>query len=168
MINERRKTDATLFEDFAADGDLVIIPDDSEDDIKQVAEVAEEVNATGNLLKVGLDTLGMPEIDRALRNAGLEDEQIGGIPQGYKLNGVIKTVERKLAARRLKHSGSRLLAWCIGNCKQEPKGNAVVITKQASGFAKIDPAMAMFDAAYPMALEPEPNVIDETHELTVV
>jgi phage terminase large subunit-like protein len=35
-----------------------------------------------------------------------------------------------------------LLAWAVSNARVEPKGNAIVITKQASGAAKIDPLMA--------------------------
>ena len=66
----------------------------------------------------------------------------------------IKTVERKLAGGAFVHSGSRLMAWCVGNAKVVPVGNAISITKQASGFAKIDPLMATFDAAALMALNP--------------
>jgi phage terminase large subunit-like protein len=65
-------------------------------------------------------------------------ERIVGISQGWKLNGAIKTTERKLAGGELIHDGSALMAWCVGNAKVEPKGNAVTITKQVSGAAKID------------------------------
>jgi phage terminase large subunit-like protein len=58
----------------------------------------------------------------------------------------------------LVHGGQRLMAWCVGNAKVEPRGNAILITKQASGTAKIDPLMAMFDAVSLMALNPAPTV----------
>ncbi len=47
------------------------------------------------------------------------------------------------------------MAWAVGNAKVEPKGNAILITKQASGSAKIDPLMALFDAAALMASAPD-------------
>ena len=38
------------------------------------------------------------------------------------------------------------MAWAVSNACVEPKGNAIVITNQASGTAKIDPLMAAFNA----------------------
>ena len=43
-------------------------------------------------------------------------------------------------------SGQSLMAWAVGNARVEPKGNAILVTKQASGSAKIDPLMAAFNA----------------------
>ncbi len=84
-----------------------------------------------------------------------------GIPQGWKLVGAIKTTERKLAGGDLRHGGMRLMSWCVGNAKVEPVGNAIRITKQAAGKAKIDPLMATFDAAALMAMNPEVGGIGE-------
>jgi phage terminase large subunit-like protein len=46
------------------------------------------------------------------------------------------------------------MAWCVSNAKVEPKGNAMLITKQASGTAKIDPLMALFNAVELLARAP--------------
>jgi phage terminase large subunit-like protein len=43
------------------------------------------------------------------------------------------------------------MAWAVSNARVEPKGNAIIITKQASGTAKIDPLMAAFNAIAWMA-----------------
>jgi phage terminase large subunit-like protein len=50
------------------------------------------------------------------------------------------------------------MSWSVANAKVEPKGNAIAITKQASGTAKIDPLMAAFNAIALMATNPEAQV----------
>jgi phage terminase large subunit-like protein len=46
------------------------------------------------------------------------------------------------------------MAWVVSNARVEPKGNAIIITKQASGTAKIDPLMAAFNAIALMVTKP--------------
>ena len=91
--------------------------------------------------------------DRCCPIAG--NDRVVGITQGWKLTGAIKTAERKLADGTFSHGGLGLMAWAVGNARVEPKGNAIVITKQASGTAKIDPLMAMFNAVALMAMNPQ-------------
>jgi phage terminase large subunit-like protein len=43
----------------------------------------------------------------------------------------------------LTHAAQPLMSWCISNAKVEQKANGVMITKAASGTAKIDPVMAI-------------------------
>jgi phage terminase large subunit-like protein len=46
------------------------------------------------------------------------------------------------------------MTWAVANARVEPKGNAIIITKQASGSAKIDPLMATFNAIAMMSTNP--------------
>jgi phage terminase large subunit-like protein len=98
---------------------------------------------------------GVAAIVDALDEAGISgQDRTVGISQGWKLTGAIKTAERKLADKSLRHSGQGLMAWAVANARVEPKGNAIVITKQASGTAKIDPLMAAFNAVAWMSANP--------------
>jgi phage terminase large subunit-like protein len=46
------------------------------------------------------------------------------------------------------------MAWTVANTRSNHGGNAVFITKQASGSAKIDPLMAAFNAIALMSTNP--------------
>ena len=71
------------------------------------------------------------------------------------MQGTIKSVEVNLDAGKLKHCGQALMSWCVGNCMVKVIGNSIMVTKQASGTAKIDPVMALFDAGALMLASPE-------------
>ncbi|MDH1251028.1 terminase large subunit [Comamonas thiooxydans] len=156
---ERRKSEASKYQDFIKAGDLVLVEEVGQD-VDEVVAIVGQIEESGLLDKVGVDRLGLGAIYDALVGTDEEPgpilaEQVVGIPQGYQLNGAIKTAERHVAAKKMLHGGSALLAWCVGNAKTVLQGNAVTITKQASGTGKIDPLMAIFDAVYLMALNPE-------------
>jgi phage terminase large subunit-like protein len=152
-VLERRKSEAPRFLDFAKDGDLTIVKRMGHD-VYQVAELVARCEATGKLDKIGADPAGLGGILDALVEADVPEDKIMGISQGWKMSGAIKTAERKLAEGGMIHGGQRMMNWCVGNARVEPRGNAVVITKQASGTAKIDPLMAMFNAVTLMSLNP--------------
>jgi phage terminase large subunit-like protein len=70
------------------------------------------------------------------------------------------------------HGAQILMAWCVGNAKVEQRANGILITKQASGTAKIDSLMATFNATDLMSLDPPlpgggPSIY-ETRDILVV
>lgn len=153
---QRRQSEAERFKKFAADGDLVIVARVG-DDVEQVAEVIQKCEASGKLDKIGVDAAGITSIVDALVTEEFKIDRIVGVSQGWRMNGAIKTVERMLAGGQMVHGGSPLMAWAVGNAKVEPRGNAVMITKEVAGTGKIDPLMALFDAVTLMALDPQPR-----------
>lgn len=153
-VLERRKEIAARLHDFAQAGDLVLVASIG-DDVEELAQIVSQIEDYGLLDKVGCDQAGIGGILDALEAAGIPAEKIIGISQGWKLGGAIKTAERKLAEGVIVHGGQPMMAWCVGNAKVEPRGNAILITKQASGSAKIDPLMALFNAVQLMGLNPE-------------
>ena len=153
IVLERRKSEAARFKDFESDGDLTIV-ENIGDDVQGAAAVVMQVMSSGKLDKVGVDPAKIAAFLKALVDAGVPQDLVIGINQGWRLAGAITALERKLAERTFHHGGTRLMAWCVGNARVEPRANSILITKQASGTAKIDPLMAAFDAVELMALNP--------------
>lgn len=153
-VLERRKDIAANLHDYARSGDLVMV-EHIGDDVDEVADIVEQVDASGLLHQVGLDPAGIGAILEAIIARGVSQEKVVGVSQGWRLGGAIKTTERKLAEGGLIHADQPLMNWCCGNARVEPKGNSILITKQASGSAKIDPLMALFCAVSLMATNPK-------------
>ena len=152
-VLERRKEIAPVLLDFAKQGDLTIVHRIG-DDSDEVAGVAARVYQSGLLDKCGLDPHGVGAILDAMLEYGVPEDAVVGVSQGWKLGAAIKTAERKLAEGCFIHSGSAMMNWVVGNARVEPRANGILITKQASGSAKIDPLMAMFDAVSLLSLNP--------------
>ena len=151
---DRRKQEAARYQDFEKDGDLTII-EVLPDDVSQIAAMFQRIYATGLLSSIGLDPEKTHRVmKQALVDSGVPEDILFGISQGWKLVGSITLAERKLAEKLMVHGGSRMMNWCVGNARVEPRGNAALITKQASGNAKIDPLMATFSAVEMMSQNP--------------
>lgn len=152
---ERRKSEEAKYRDFEKDGDLVIVERPGQD-LEELAALCKQIFDWGLLAKIGLD----PErthkvVFQALIDAGIPVDLIIGISQGWKLTGAMAVAERGLLDGSLIHAAQPLMAWSVGNAKVVPSGNATLITKQASGTAKIDPLMASLNAVTLMATNPE-------------
>ncbi|MDR5881112.1 terminase large subunit [Caballeronia sp. LZ032] len=166
-VFERRKEIASRLHDFEKEGDLTVVAQIG-DDVTDVADLVASIERAGLLDRVGADPAGIGGVLDALVEAEVPQDKVIGISQGWKLSGAIKTAERKLAEGVLIHGGQSLMAWCVGNARVVPVGNAVNITKQASGTGKIDPLMATFDAISLMALNPQVTGNDWTNDMIMV
>ena len=158
IVLQRRQEIATRLRDLAADGDLAIV--DVGQDLAELVQICRQVRDSGLMPAkhgIGIDPGNSHAAVDALthEDAGFDAERdLTAVSQGWRLGGAMKLVERKLADGSFWHAGQALMAWCVGNAKVEPKGNAILMTKQASGFAKIDPLMALLNAAELMARAP--------------
>lgn len=157
-----RKEIAPRLLDFEREGDLTFVDigehaDGANADVRGVADVVERIFKAGLLPEkagIGVDAVGIAAILDELALRGIPDECIAAVPQGYRLSGVIKGAARKLKDGTLKHGARPMMAWCVGNARSELRGSAVLVTKQASGTAKIDPLIGLFNAFDLMSRNP--------------
>ena len=156
-VLERRKDIASRLHDFAKDGDLTIV-EHIGDDVYQVAEICAQCEASGKLDKIGCDPAGLGGIADAISEADIPEAKMIGVSQGWRLGGAIRTAERKLAEGVMVHAGQPIAAWCVGNAKVEPRGNGIMITKQAAGSAKIDVLIGVLNAVTLMAMNPNTGI----------
>lgn len=151
---ERRKENAPKYADYVEEKSLTIV-ERIGDDIDQLAAIAKKCFDSGKLDKIGLDPLGLGGLLDGLLDAGIPEDKLIAVAQGFKLMGYILTTERKLAEGNLYHAGQGLMTWCVGNARAVVKGNGMMISKQESGVGKIDPLIATFNAVALMSMNPE-------------
>lgn len=155
---ERRKEIAPALEDFSRQGDLVIV-EKIGDDVKQAGEILKKIYDAGKFpekFAIGLDKEGMPSLQDGLLESGIPFELMIGIQQGWKLSTPTITLERKIAEGKFLHAGQPMMNWVVGNVRCKVSGNNLLVTKQESGKAKIDPFIASLNATALMSLNPEP------------
>ena len=152
----RRKSIAGQLRQLEKAGVLTVCETPTQD-IEETAALVARIAKAGLLpekFAVGLDPYGVAALIDELAGHGIDDEQMSAIRQGAALSPAVWGLERKLADGTAVHSGQPLLGWSIGNAVAEQRGNAVLITKQTAGKTKIDPLIALFNAAMLMQRNP--------------
>ena len=150
---ERNSANRQKLLEFVADGDLTLVDKPGDDVVDLICCIQKVQKLLPAKAAIGVDAAGITAIADALIDSGIDVEQIRTVPQGWQMNGPIKTVERMVAGEGFVHGGSRLMEWCVTNARVNQNGNAVSITKQISN-GKIDPLMALFDAVVMMGQNP--------------
>jgi len=155
-VLERRKEIAPRLLDLQAAGEVTICTEPTQD-VAELAAIVERLHKAGLLPDrhgIGLDPFGVTAIVDEIAARGIADEVMVPIGQGVRLSPAVWGAERKLNDGTFRHGGQPLMAWAIGNAVAEQRGNAVIITKETAGKAKIDPLIAMFNAVQLMSRNP--------------
>lgn len=161
-VLENRKDISEALLGFAKEGDLTLLePGEVNRDLKEFAEICKKIYDLGLLPEkngIGLDPFAITALVDALAGKKIFTEALDGpvrgIKQGSALSPASWGMERKLKDGTLRHGKSKFMNWIVSNAKSEQRGGAVLITKQVSGKAKIDPLVALFNAFMLMALNP--------------
>lgn len=161
IVLERRKDIAQKLLDLQAAGELTIVKR-IEDAIADVVAKIKKIDEAGLLgtfedttkRAIGVDPACIKQTVTALVEAGYPEDDLWGVSQGWRLGSAIKSTELYLSSGVLTHAAQALMDWCVANAKAEPRGNAILITKQASGTAKVDPLHALFNAIEVMSRGP--------------
>jgi phage terminase large subunit-like protein len=152
---QRRKQNNAFYESFITDGDLTVV-DELPHDISFVSDIVDKIKQSKKLAAVGVDAIGIGGIVDAMAKIDVTQEKnlLFGVRQGISLMGAIKTTERKLVDGSFKHGGQRLMSWCAGNARVQPTPTGMRVVRDDSGYGKIDPLMALFNAVALLATNP--------------
>jgi phage terminase large subunit-like protein len=154
-----RPQNAPQLLDLVAAGELTLCTTPNQD-VEEVVAIVVRIRDSGKLAEkggVGLDPVCIAATVDALADENITDDagQVASISQGYKLSAAVWGAARKLKDLTLRVAPQALYRWAVGNAKVEARGNAVLVTKQAAGKAKIDPLCAHFNAFELMSRRPQ-------------
>lgn len=161
IVLERRKSIASVLQDFSEAGDLIMVDDLEGEAYGAIARICAEVRDLGLFPEknaIGIDGAGKAAnlaIDALEAKDFDASKDLQAISQGYRLNNIAATVSVKLKGGTFLHSDQPIMAWCVENTKMYQRANAEYPSKEESGAGKIDGTMSMLNAAELMSWHPE-------------
>lgn len=160
IVLQRRKDIATHLDDFVKEDSFKIL--DIAAAHADLTGIAARIVASGLLPSknaVGIDPNKAAALFEALFAAGVTEDMIRRLLQGPALAPAVYGLDIKLADATYFHADQEMMSWVVGNAKVEQRGNADMITKQIAGRAKIDPLIALLQAAILMSWNPSAGML---------
>jgi phage terminase large subunit-like protein len=160
VVLQRRKDIAAHLDDFVKEGSFQIL--DIGAAHADLGALVARVVASGLLPQknaIGIDPNKAAALFEALFGAGVTDDMIRRLLQGPALAPAVYGLDIKLADATYFHADQALMSWVVSNAKTEQRGNADMITKQVAGRAKIDPLIALLQAAILMSWNPSAGML---------
>lgn len=160
IVLERRKDIADRLLDFEQAGDLTFV-EGANRDCQYFAETVKTLLDADLLHGIGFDPLMVGGLVTAVEDAVQDEDLCNEICLKVHLANQV-ALGANVLAKRLRynaawHGGQALIDWCVSNTKVIAKEKSFVVTKQVAGSAKIDPVIAMFNAAFLMSTNPTPR-----------
>jgi phage terminase large subunit-like protein len=156
VVLQRRLQISSLLQDFSKSGDLVIM--DEFRGLDDVIELIASVALSRPDVIVAADPNGVAmEISEALQEAGVSQQNIVAVRQGWGLRVGYQALERRLRAGTLQHADQQIMDWCVSNSMVDVSG---LVTKKISGHAKIDCLVALAIASVAAMEQPAAFDVD--------
>lgn len=158
-VRDRRKEIVPRLDDFKKQGDIVFIETPGED-AAELADLVKVVFDSDLLAGIGIDPSRIAALKRCLADRGIIDEEepdpkfFVKVRQGWSLYSAMLWMERALQENRYQFADQPIVDWSVGNAKVVARGNAMLVTKEISGKAKIDLVMSSLNAAELMSYNP--------------
>lgn len=147
--------------------DLIVTPGD-ETDFGLIEATIIDLCKRFKVLSVGYDPWNATQMSQRLMEQGVPMQHMR--PVMSNLSEPTKELDAAMRAKRIKHDGNGVLAWCVGNCvgQYDTSGNVKPQKQKTREEAKIDAAIAVIMALGRQITTEDPTSVYESRGLTVI
>jgi phage terminase large subunit-like protein len=105
--------------------------------------------------RLGYDDRDATMLATAMRDKGRKGEKIVAVGQGKKLSEALKLIMVLVRARRLRHDGHPVLAWCVANSEPKEDRLGAIWIEKPNEIKRIDLAVGAAMAMHQLMLLPQ-------------